>query len=101
MPDPAELCVIGEMIDARAAERPEQTALIFVDGPQWSYAELRAKVRDRAAGLQALGVTQDDFVLSWQPNGPHAVLTFLALNQLGAVYVPINIAYRGGVLEHV
>jgi crotonobetaine/carnitine-CoA ligase len=96
-----DLCVIGELLELRAAERPDQTAIIFPEGPQWSYAELRARVRDRAAGLKALGVRQDEFVLSWQPNGPQAVLTFLALNQLGAVYVPINIAYRGGVLEHV
>jgi len=101
MPQPSEPCVIGEMIDARARERPDQTAVIFADGPEWSYAELRARVRERAAGLKALGVKQDDFVLSWQPNGPHAVLTFLALNYLGAVYAPINVAYRGGVLEHV
>jgi crotonobetaine/carnitine-CoA ligase len=89
------------MIDRLAAERPKQTALIFVDGPQWSFAELRETVRRRAAGLQRLGVRQDAFVLSWQPNGPDAALTFLALNYLGAVYVPINIAYRGGVLQHV
>jgi crotonobetaine/carnitine-CoA ligase len=94
-------CVIRDMIEARASERPDQTAVIFVDGEEWTFAELRRRVRERAAGLEALGVRQDDFVLSWQPNGPHAALTFLALNYLGAVYVPINISYRGGVLEHV
>ncbi len=32
---------------------------------------------------------------------PAALLTYFALNYLGAVIVPINTAYRGGVLEHV
>ncbi|HKJ74994.1 MAG TPA: AMP-binding protein, partial [Alphaproteobacteria bacterium] len=47
------------------------------------------------------GVAQGDFVLSWMPNGPIAVLNLLALVSLGAVYVPINTSYRGGLLGHV
>ncbi len=97
---PADPCILRELIDWRAAERPDQTAIIFPDGPSWTYAELRRRVRDRAAGLAALGVRQDDFVLSWQPNGPSAVLTFLGLAYIGAVYTPINVAYRGQVLAH-
>ncbi len=97
----APSCVIRDLLAARAAGQPDRTAVIFVDGESWTFAALRSKVLERAAGLQALGVRQDELVLSWQPNGPEAVLTFLALNELGAVYVPINIAYRGQVLEHV
>jgi crotonobetaine/carnitine-CoA ligase len=96
-----EPCVISELIDRNADERPGETAVIFPGLESWTYGELRQKVRARAAGLQALGVMQDEPVLTWLPNGPHAVVDFLALNYLGAVYVPINIAYRGAVLEHV
>lgn len=63
--------------------------------------QLLQAVRRLAAGLQALGVCQDDQVLSWLPNGPQAVLLWLALNELGAVYVPINTAYKGRLLQHV
>ncbi len=97
----AETCVVSRMLDRRARETPEATAIIFPGVSQWSWREFKEKVRARAAGLQTLGVARGEFVLSWQPNGPQAVLTFLALNELGAVYTPINIAYRGGVLEHV
>ena len=44
---------------------------------------------------------QGDTVLSWLPNGPDALRVWFGLNYLGAVYVPINLAYRGGILEHV
>jgi crotonobetaine/carnitine-CoA ligase len=98
--DPAEPFV-SERIDRLAAERPDGEAILFVDGPEWTWAELRRRVRDHAAGLAALGVTPGEFVLSWMPNGPLAVLNLLALNYLGAVYVPINTAYRGQVLAHV
>jgi crotonobetaine/carnitine-CoA ligase len=58
-------------------------------------------VRSHAAGLQALGVQQGERVLLWLPNGPLAVLSFLALNFLGAIAVPINTAYKGRLLQHV
>ncbi len=40
-------------------------------------------------------------VLSWLPNGQDALRVWFGLNCLGAVVVPINIAYRGRLLEHV
>ncbi len=95
-----ESCIVRDLIAARAEERPDAPAILFTDGPEWSFADLRARVRERAACLFALGVRQGDFVLSWLPNGPHAVLNFLALNELGAVYVPLNTAWRGEVLRH-
>jgi len=54
-----------------------------------------------AVGLQRQGVKQGDFVLCWQPTSPEMLLTYYALNYLGAIFVPINTAYRGGLLEHV
>jgi carnitine-CoA ligase len=94
--------VLRYMLERRAAEAPDEVFVIFQQtGEQWTHAELRDRVERVAAGLQALGVAQGDFVLSWLPNGPHALLAWLGLTWLGAVYVPINTAYRGGVLEHV
>ncbi|HTE79195.1 MAG TPA: AMP-binding protein, partial [Reyranella sp.] len=61
----------------------------------------QAIARQSAIGLAALGVTQGDHVLSWLPNGPDAIRIWFGLNYLGAVYVPINLAYRGGLLAHV
>ena len=99
-PDP-EACVVRALIDRRARETPDQVFVLFEDGQGWTYGELRRRVTAWAAGLQALGVAQGEFVLSWQANGREALLTYLALNYLGAVIVPINTAYRGGVLQHV
>ena len=98
---PAQSCVVARLLEQRAREAPDEMAIQFVGGEAWSYVELLTRARGRAAGLQAQGVTQDEFVLSWLPNGPQAVLTFLALGLLGAIYVPINTSYRGGVLQHV
>src|SRR5215470_6123681 len=91
----AERYVLRNLIERYARDRGDSTFVLFSTGDQWSYARLRANVRKVAASLQVLGVKQDDFVLSWLPNGPHAIAVWFALNYIGAVYVPVNISYRG------
>jgi crotonobetaine/carnitine-CoA ligase len=94
-------CVTATLLERNAARWPGLVVLKFDSGEQFTTVELLAAVRSRAAGLQALGVQQGELVLSWFANGPDAVLNWLALNLLGAVYVPINTAYRGNLLQHV
>ena len=96
-----EECVVRELLIRRAAECPDRDFVLFENGERWSYSDALGRVRRCAAGLEALGIGPGDLVLSWQANGPTAVETFLALNFLGAVYVPINTSYRGTLLEHV
>jgi crotonobetaine/carnitine-CoA ligase len=96
-----DACVVPEMLKRQATAQPDATFAIFEDGETWNYAETLARARRAAAGFQALGVGRGDHVLSWLPNGQEAILTWFGLNMLGAVYVPINTSYRGGLLEHV
>lgn len=96
-----DACVVHNLINRHAQEKPDQTYVFFEDDTSWTYKELQDRIVKYAIGLQQLGVKQGDFVMSWLPNGPHAVQVFLALNYLGAVYVPINTSYRSGVLQHV
>ena len=98
---PRDRCVVRYLIDRLAAEREDHVYAIFDAGFTVTYGELAAKTRRIAAGLERLGVGQGNHVLAWQPNTPEMLLTFFAINYLGAVYVPINTAYKGGVLEHV
>jgi crotonobetaine/carnitine-CoA ligase len=93
-------CVSGALLDKWAQEKPGETFLIFEDGESWSYGETRTRVRRAAAGFKSLGVSFGEHVLSWQPNGKEAILTWFGLNYLGAVYVPVNINYKGQLLQH-
>jgi len=79
------LCVTSALLERNASQWPDLTVLKFDSGERFTSVELLAAARRHAAGLQALGVRQDDYVLSWLPNGPTAVLNWLALNLLGAV----------------
>lgn len=94
-------CVLRYLVDRWAVERADKTHVIFEDGEEWSFAEVRRLVRAKAAGLRKLGVKQGDFVAAWLPSGRDALLAFYAINYLGAVFVPFNTAYRGNLLAHV
>jgi crotonobetaine/carnitine-CoA ligase len=53
------------------------------------------------ASLLRLGVGLGDPVLCWLPNGKQLLRTWFGINLRGAVYVPVNTAYRGSLLERV
>ncbi|MBB3664431.1 crotonobetaine/carnitine-CoA ligase [Prauserella sediminis] len=98
---PRDEVVLRYLLERRAAEDPERVFVVFDGGPVWTRGELLEQVRRTAAQLQSLGVGQNDHVVCWLPNGPEMMRFWFAINYLGAVFVPINTAYRGGVLSHV
>ncbi len=97
----SEECVLRPLLERRAADTPGKVFAHFADGSTWTYRQASDAARRTAMGFRRLGVAQGDTVLSWLPNGPDALRVWFGLNYLGAVYVPINLAYRGGILEHV
>src|SRR4029079_118735 len=95
-----EDCVLKAILDDRAVRVPERRIALFEDGTEWTWGECRERVRAQAAALQALGVRAGDRVVAWLPDGPSLVLAWFSINYLGAVFVPLNTAYRGASLEH-
>ncbi|MDT8397048.1 MAG: AMP-binding protein [Pseudomonadales bacterium] len=94
-------CVTRSLLERNARQWPQLSVLRFDNGEAFTCAELLQAVKSRAAALQQLGVQQGEYVLSWLPNCPLAVLNLLALNFIGAIYVPINTAYKASLLQHV
>jgi crotonobetaine/carnitine-CoA ligase len=95
-----EDCVLKAILDDRAARHPERRLALFEDGTQWTWHEGREQVRAQAAALQALGIKPGDRVLVWLPSGPDMVRAWFSINYLGAIFAPLNTAYRGASLEH-
>ena len=98
---PREQCVLAYQLERWAQEKPDAIAIIFHGGDTWTWQEVLDHTRRAAKGLQNMGVIKGDHVLSWQPNSREALLSWFGINYLGAVYVPINTAYKGVLLEHV
>lgn len=95
-----EDAVLKGLLDSRAGRHPDRRVALFEDGSEWTYAQCRSEVRNTAAALQALGIRRGDPVIAWLPNGIDIIRVWFAANYIGAIYVPLNTAYRGGVLEH-
>ena len=96
-----EDCVLKGLLDSRARDYPDRMCAMFEDGTVWTYAECRELVRAMAQALQARGVQKGERVIVWLPNVPELIKSWFAINYIGGVFVPINTAYRGGVLQHV
>ena len=93
-------CVTRYLLQRWADEKPEQVFALFQDVEEWTYGELLIRVQQLAGGFSQAGVSRGDHVAVWMFDGKEAILTFFALNYLGAVFVPLNTAFKGTVLEH-
>lgn len=100
VPD-AVSCTVGGLLAARARAHPDRVFAVFADGESWTYEETYRRSLGAAAALAARGARPGDRVISWQPNGPDALLTWFGANLAGATYTPLNTAYRGRMLQHV
>jgi len=97
----AEACVLPRVLARWASDRPDAVFVVLPDGRSWTYGEFRSRVLARADGLRRLGVQAKERVIAWGPNDGDALVTWFAVNELGACVVPVNTAYKGRLLEHV
>src|SRR3954469_14029135 len=78
------------MLRDTVERHPDRTAVLELDGPSATYAELWATARRVAGGLRARGVQPGDRVAVRLPNGLDWVLAFWGTHLAGAVVVPVN-----------
>ena len=96
----AEDCIQRHLLERHAATQPDKVFAVWPDGSTWTYSETLALTIRTAHALRALGVKRGDRVLVWMPNCAEALRVWFGLNYLGAVFVPMNTAYRGSLLAH-
>jgi acyl-CoA synthetase (AMP-forming)/AMP-acid ligase II len=80
---------------------PSALALQLAGGRTYSHAELHDAAERWAAVLLTHGVEPGERIALWLGNREETVLAYLAALRLGAVAVPLNLAYRRGELAHV
>ena len=84
----------------RAVARAPDRILLDFSSRLYTYAEVDQLSNRMANALSTLGVTTGVTVLTMLDNNIDAVVTWLAINKLGAVSVPINTALKGEFLRH-
>lgn len=92
---------IGNYFDSTAKRQSERLALVVRhQGVRWTYAELKQRVDDFAAGLLALGLEPGDRIGIWSPNNAEWTITQYATAKAGLIQVNLNTAYRATELEY-
>ncbi|KAF3996154.1 ATP-dependent acyl-CoA ligase [Glaciimonas immobilis] len=86
-------------LERAVAAHPDRVLLDF-SGALTTYGEVDRLSTRMANALTALGVTSGQTVVTMLDNNIDAVITWLAVNKLCAVSVPINTALRGEFLRH-
>jgi acyl-CoA synthetase (AMP-forming)/AMP-acid ligase II len=89
-----EARTLWELVEARARATPDGLLALDEKGNELSFAALRERALETAAGLHALGV-EADAVVSWLlPTRLSALVLMSALARLGAVQNPLVPIYR-------
>ncbi len=86
------------LLSSAAAEHPDRPAAVDrtsgrPGSTRTTYAELDERAHRYACGLHALGVRAGDFVAVMLPNQAEFAALIFAINELGAVYSGIPVAY--------
>ena len=82
----------------RQAERIPQNVFLMTENRQITFGESNRLVNQIAAGLKRLGLERGDRVAIYMYSRIEYVLLALAVNKLGAVWVPVNTDYKGSWL---
>jgi acyl-CoA synthetase (AMP-forming)/AMP-acid ligase II/thioesterase domain-containing protein/acyl carrier protein len=77
------------LIADRVADDPDAFALLAPGRAPLTYARLYAEICENARLLRAIGISKEDRVALLLPNGPEAVLSFLATSAI-SVCAPLN-----------
>jgi crotonobetaine/carnitine-CoA ligase len=92
--------VLPFLLERNASEAPERRCFRFADGETWSCQETLENTRRTAGLLLEQGVSRGDSVLVWLPSGQAMIRAWFAINYIGAIFVPINLDYKGKLLHH-
>jgi crotonobetaine/carnitine-CoA ligase len=90
---------VVELIRRTAAKYPDRP-FVVVDGAPYSYSEIDRRSNAMARELAQLGVAKGHCVVTLFDTNIDVFTCWFAINKLGAVWVPINTAYRGEFLRH-
>lgn len=98
--DPVDKRTVAGVLARNLRERPDQPAVIDYDS-QLSYRALYDTALTFGGGFREAGIGEDETVLILLDNHIDYIVSWIGLNLIGAVEVPVNTAYRGGILAHV
>ncbi|MDC0092684.1 AMP-binding protein [Alphaproteobacteria bacterium] len=98
--DNSNYWIISEIILNQCKNYPEKKIIEFVDGPEWSFDDLKNKAFEKAKVLQGLQVKQGDTITVMIDDPIEFIPYWIASSFLGVMFVALNTALQGSVLHH-
>lgn len=92
--------IVGEVLRKTSEKYGEKTALIFED-KEMSFAQLYRKVNQLSNGLINMGIKKGDRVAIFLPNCLEYAVSYLALFNIGALAVPIDITSKKDGVKNI
>jgi long-chain acyl-CoA synthetase len=86
---------------AKTARRRESHPAVIYLGTKFSYRSVKAMAEVFAAALLDLGVKHDQQIMMYIPNSIQWVITWLGIQKIGAVCVPITPIYTPHDLKYI
>src|SRR5256714_12815725 len=92
---------VGDLLSRLSCALPDRDAVVYLNGPRWTFASLEAEARTIARGLLAIGVEPGERVVVWATNVPEWIVLQFALAKIGAILVTANTSLRSRDIEYV
>src|SRR5436190_5324824 len=92
---------VGDLLGRLARALPAHDALVYVDGPRYTFEALEQEARTIARGLVALGVSPGERVVVWATNVPEWIVLQFALAKIGAILVTANTSLRARDIDYL
>ena len=92
---------VGDLLTRLARGLPDHEALVYGDGPRFTFAALEKEARTIARGLMALGVARGERVVLWATNVPEWIVLQFAVAKAGAILVTANTSLRSRDVDYL
>ena len=92
--------IISEIILNQCKQHPNNKIIQFVDGPEWSFDDLKNIAFEKAKTLRDLSINQGDTVTVMVDDPVDFIPYWVASSFLGVMFVALNTALKGSVLLH-
>ncbi len=97
---PKSMWTFPAIVRMQAEKLGESTLCTFDDGQSLTFRGLDRETDALASAFAALGVQPGDRVMTLLRNGKEFLLTMVATQKRGAIFVPLNTELKGAFLEH-
>src|SRR5947208_7831977 len=92
---------VGALLTRLARELPDHEALVYANGPRFTFERLEQEARTIARGLMACGVERGERVVLWATNVPEWIVLQFALAKIGAILVTANTSLRARDVDYL